>query len=171
MIGRLINDIMKPDTASIQISCGWCTPIREKIGTVLKPYGVQYTVEGSMLHRNGIGPYGEPTHFTATVRTSRKSVEWTEYLLLRSNKFELVSRPHNAKNRAWAVKHQGQMPTPWAQMNGTGKPWRDADCHHKYDPKTGKITEEKPKGKSGKHKSAPQQQVDRGLHRQRRRKR
>ena len=133
MIKDWLEDLAKPGTETIKVAVGYCTPARVKITGVLKPYHIKVHCIDQKLHHDADG---FATHYTATIRVNSKAAAWAEYVLLRSGKFELLSRPKNRKNAEWAAQYGGRMPTPWDVLSGRAKPWLDPECTH--DPKTGK---------------------------------
>lgn len=89
----------------IVVAKGFCTPARDAITATLAPYGVRHTVQ----------PYPDPLQNVATVIVSDRAAAWAEYLLLRSGRFVLRSKPIDRRNLKWAIKWQGAMPQPWVE--------------------------------------------------------
>ena len=110
----------------IIIAGPYCTPLRNQILTGLRTFGVTsaritdaYVLfpdgtpapEGS----TGTGKNGDwPTRQIYHIRVRAKAAAWAEYLLLRTGKYELLSRPLESRNERWAAKWGGAMPQPWA---------------------------------------------------------
>ena len=117
---RFFDNMSHPGTTEIAVAKAWCTPARDVILTALQPYGVVIHAVGETLLPNT----ETPRWIEAYVRVNANAAEWAEYLLLRSSKFRLISKPLNRKNREWARRHNGVMPTPW----DTGEPWAESGC-------------------------------------------
>lgn len=102
----------------IIVAAGVCTPARNHVKTALDPYGVKYSIGADIM----IGADGnialamtDAYHAEVDVYVSDRAAAWAEYLLLRSGKLQLVSRPLDARNRGWAEKWAGRMPSPWVE--------------------------------------------------------
>jgi hypothetical protein len=112
---------------TIDVAWGLCAPMRpEHVLTMVQPYGVK--VLGIEMYKND---YGSGAKLTVT----DSAAKWVEYLLCRSGKFSLISKPLEPRNIQWAEKWQtvpiqrgcnahkmegavtgtmGRMPTTWA---------------------------------------------------------
>lgn len=126
MIGRnmfdfltdLFSDSDKPKKETIVIAKPYCTPARDVVTKIFDQYGVRLL--GFSEKVNCID--GFPYFTQAKVTVSSKQAIWAEYLLLRSQKFMLMSKPKNKRNFEWATKHK-QMPDSW-----NGKPLIEVGC-------------------------------------------
>lgn len=102
-----------------------CTPTRVHVKTALAPYGVAFRIDGEYLGdyrgawvRDSAGAY----LMVAGVLVSDRAAKWAEYLMLRSGKLQLVSRPLDRRNLKWALKWNGAMPRPWVEAGCTWSP-------------------------------------------------
>ena len=105
-------------TTRIVVAAGLCTPARVLVDRALAPYGVRYEATTSWME-TGDGQITTQTDQAAidlcAVLVSNQAARWAEYLLLRTGKLRLVSRPIDARNERWALRHRGNMPQPWVQ--------------------------------------------------------
>lgn len=105
-------------TETILVAKPYCTPARETITGIFNQYGVKLLgLKEKLTYIEDI-----PGLIEATVTVSSKQAVWAEYLLLRSHKFMLMSKPKNARNLEWASKHN-VMPESW-----NGKPLIEKNC-------------------------------------------
>ena len=109
--------------AKIIVSQGMCSPIRPQVMTALKPYGFnplhveayaqsddgQRAKDGAVLIGND-----RPLCNVAEITVSDAAARWCEYVLLRSHKFQLMSRPLDTRNETWAAKWN-TLPRAWTQ--------------------------------------------------------
>ncbi len=104
-------------TKTISVAKGLCSPARGAITGTLKPYGVKVL---------RISEYKDPTldgyMHCADVTVNDKAAAWAEYLLLRSGRFQLLSKPINPDNEKWALKWNKKMPRPWIEKGCDAKP-------------------------------------------------
>lgn len=95
---------------TITVAKGLCSPARDAITRTLRPYGVKI--------RN-ISEYKDPAldgyMHCADVTVNDAAAAWTEYLLLRSGRFQLLSKPIDPRNEAWALKWDKKMPQQWVE--------------------------------------------------------
>lgn len=117
-----INNIRFPGTREIIITKGWCIPARGPVLTALNPYGVDVVDVSEEIISDWSG---NALYIEARIRVREPQAAWAEYLLLRSGKFILISAPINRRNREWARRHNGVMPTPWS-LNA--QPWIESGC-------------------------------------------
>lgn len=83
---------------TINVAWGLCAPMRpQHVLPLLEPYHVR--IERLEMYR-------ESTHTGALVTVSDAAAKWTEYLLCRSGKFSLLSKPLEPRNIQWAEKWQ-----------------------------------------------------------------
>lgn len=116
------DGILHPGTKKIVVSKGWCTPARDTVLTAMKNYGVKVLdYEEEVIEWPGVGP----VRIDARVRVKDEQAVWAEYLLLRTGKLRLRSKPLNQRNREWAERHGGQMPPAWEIAAGR---WREKGC-------------------------------------------
>ena len=54
-----------------------------------------------------------PMAWEATFYVSKDQASWAEYLLERTQRVVVVSGGVDRRNRTWADRHDGVMPTPW----------------------------------------------------------
>ena len=106
----------------IIVAAPYCTPQRNAILTLLHGYGVTSArvVDAYCIYPDGArGPESGlgrdiPLRLIYHVRVRPQAATWAEYLLLRSQRFELLSRALDARNAQWAARWDGQLPKPWA---------------------------------------------------------
>lgn len=106
---------------TILVATPMCTPIRGMVLTALEPYGLAclhvkaYAESEAGTGRDGAGVVkGKPVlRNVAEVTVKEGAAKWAEYLLLRTGKFALVSKPLDPRNERWAAKWGGKMPVPW----------------------------------------------------------
>jgi hypothetical protein len=106
----------------IIVAAPYCTPQRNAILSLLGSYGVTsarvidaYCIypDGARGPESGLGR-DIPLRLIYHVRVRAQAATWAEYLLLRSQQFELLSRALDARNAQWAARWHGQLPKPWA---------------------------------------------------------
>lgn len=117
---KWLNELLdiQPSTETIIVAKPVCTPARGIIESIFEKYGVKlHGYKEKIEYINGI-----PGLIEATIRVSSKQAVWAEYLLLRSQKFMLWSKPLHPKNLEWATKHK-VMPESW-----NGKPLIEVGC-------------------------------------------
>jgi len=132
--GAGAETLFRPDTETIAVATAICTATRTKITGVLSPYHVRHEISHEYIVRDT--STGFPLYGVATIRVKRGKVAiWAEYLLLRSGKFIVTSRPKHPKNAAWAKKHDGLLPTPW-DARSEKSAMVEKKCKH--DPETGR---------------------------------
>lgn len=94
---------------TIIVAKALCTPARDAVTRTLQPYGVLHTIEH----------YPDETLSKAmqavAVTVNDQAAAWTEYLLLRSKQFRLLSTPLDSRNKQWAGQWNGKMPQPWVE--------------------------------------------------------
>ncbi len=102
----------------IVVAKALCTPARDAVTGVLKPYGVRFSIRSysrgpgdEELADNALDAYVS----VAEVTVSDAAAAWAEYLLRRSNQFILLSKPIDKRNIQWAAKWNGEMPGPWVE--------------------------------------------------------
>lgn len=108
-------------TQRIIVAAGLCTPARNHVRTALEPYGVQFkatsyweTLDGKLATKAD-----DAAIDICEVIVPDAQARWAEYLLLRSGKLQLASRPIDPRNAQWALRHRGNMPRPWVQAGCT----------------------------------------------------
>lgn len=94
----------------VVVAVAWCTPGRQQVQTMLRPYGFSATVHGETLVKT---LDGSPAYFRVAVDFTPQAAKWGEYVLLRSGAL-LLSRPLDRRNEGWALRHDGP-PRPWHQ--------------------------------------------------------
>lgn len=122
---RWVDGLFNPGTELIRVAKPWCTPARPVALSALQPYHVAILSFDERIVRD---LDGNNLFIEASIRVKREQAEWAEYLLLRTNRFQLVSRPINPKNKRWAARYAGRMPTPWDIATGRAQPWREPGC-------------------------------------------
>lgn len=94
---------------TIIVAKALCTPARDAVTRTLQPYGVLHTIEH----------YPDATLSKAmqavAVTVNDQAAAWTEYLLLRSKQFRLLSDPIDSRNKSWSAQWNGKMPQPWVE--------------------------------------------------------
>lgn len=115
----LLQDIrVKKQIETIIVAKPYCSPARPIVEEIFKTYGVKL-----LGYRDRLEYIGSiPSIHKARITVSSKQAVWAEYLLLRSNKFMLMSKPKNKRNLEWAKKHSA-MPESW-----NGKPLIERNC-------------------------------------------
>lgn len=105
-------------TTKIVVAAAMCTPTRTHVKTALQPYGVKFRIGGEYLGdyagqwvKDGDGAY----LMVAEVEVNDQAAKWAEYLMLRSGKLQLVSKPLDRRNLKWALQWGGAMPRPWVE--------------------------------------------------------
>jgi hypothetical protein len=101
-----------------------CAPIRQTITNVLAPYGIKdltinswaQTASGARTEDGAwlLGQSDWVTSNQAYVWGNQQAIRWIEYLLLRSGRFQLLSKAKDARNESWALRNGNVMPKPWA---------------------------------------------------------
>lgn len=101
-----------------------CAPIRHVITSIIEPYGFKDVridswaqTQGGQRLKDGawlLGANDWVVSNLAYVWGNQQAIRWLEYLLLRSGKFMLLSKPKDARNESWAVQYGNVMPKPWA---------------------------------------------------------
>lgn len=112
----------KPKKETIVVAKPVCTPARQDIEQIFSQYGVKLLSYKETTKNVEFNYKMVPGLYIATVEVSAKQAVWAEYLLLRSQKFMLWSKPKNERNLEWATKHK-QMPPSW-----NGKPLIEVGC-------------------------------------------
>lgn len=117
----------------IVVAAGLCTPARVHVRTALEPYGVQHRIVSYLETLDGklADKAADAAVDICEVFVPARQARWAEYLLLRSGKLQLASRPIDPHNAQWALRHRGNMPRPWVQAGCTwppakkkrGQPW------------------------------------------------
>ena len=109
--------------AKIIVAQGMCAPIRPQVLTALQPYGFKplhvesyAQAEDGRRARDGALVIGNdrPQCNVAEITVSDAAARWCEYVLLRSHKFQLMSRPLDTRNETWAAKWN-TLPRAWTQ--------------------------------------------------------
>ncbi len=114
---------------TIIVAAGLCTPARVHVRKALDPYGVQYRIVANYWLAADGGRTRRVDEFVADlceVRVSDRAARWAEYLILRSGHTQLLSKPIDPRNEAWAMRWRGQMPGSWVQPGCTTKPYRQS---------------------------------------------
>jgi hypothetical protein len=111
-------------TRTIVVAQGMCSPIRNQVLTLLNPYGVvihgldTYSISSRGRGADG-ATYAKGQYVQANVAeltVSDQAAKWVEYLICRSKKFRLMTKPLDARNQIWAEKWD-TLPKKW-QQNG-----------------------------------------------------
>lgn len=112
----------KPSTETIVVAKPLCQPSRPLIQDIFKTYGVKLIDYHEKFEQ--VKHDGELINalILSYCKVSSKQAVWAEYLLLRSHKFMLWSKPKNEKNLEWANRHN-VMPSAW-----NGKPLIEKGC-------------------------------------------
>lgn len=108
---------------TIIVANGMCAAIRPQVLTALKPYGFNplhvesyAQTEDGRRAEDGATLIGNdrPLCNVAEVTVSSAAARWCEYVLLRSKRFSLMSRPLDERNEVWAAKWN-TLPRAWSQ--------------------------------------------------------
>lgn len=105
-------------TTKIVVAAPMCTPARTHVRNALQPYGVKHSIAGEYLGSyNGqfVQGLNDAYLMVAEVWVNDQAAKWAEYLLLRSGKLQLVSKPLDKRNLKWALQWGGAMPRPWVE--------------------------------------------------------
>lgn len=106
------------ESKTIVLAKPYCIPARGIVKSICQQYGVKILGFTEQLH------YFDdiPGLYISRLKVKATQAEWTEYLLLRSQKFMLFSKPLNKRNLEWASRHK-LMPLSW-----NGKPLIEVGC-------------------------------------------
>lgn len=115
---------------TITVAKGLCAPARDQITGLLAPYGVvihgleDYVIDAHGRRLTGlslfdVGPKSGAAALACAVTVNAQAAAWVEYLLLRSQRYKLISRPIDPNNRRWAMAHGGRMPQAWVDPGCT----------------------------------------------------
>lgn len=115
-------DLPESVTKTIVVAKPICTPARDEIIQIFKHYGVKVHDLKQIIEMIEFEGKTIPGLYKASVTVTSKQAEWAEYLLLRSHKFMLWSKPLNKRNLEWASRHK-LMPPSW-----NGKPLIERNC-------------------------------------------
>lgn len=124
-IGRRWRDRQYPGTTEINVVKGYCTPARMHITAIAEQYHIEIIDQAE----TPMGPPEAPSHVDAYVRVKDNQAGWMEYLLLRSQIFDVTSPLVNPRNAEWAGQHRGKMPTAWDTLKG--ERWIEKGCTSK----------------------------------------
>jgi hypothetical protein len=114
-----------------------CAPIRGRVLTAVAKYGFKpdhlqinsYSIDAHRIRGWDGATFsiagGVIVRNIAEIECPDKRAKWLEYLLLRSGKYELLSKPIDPRNRRWAAKWNGKMPTAWVDKDCKG--WKDVE--------------------------------------------
>ncbi len=119
---NLLKELFGEPGKKIVVTKGLCAPSRNTVTGMFKQYGIKildYEEHIEQILHNG--KY-IPVYYQATIKVRPQQAVWAEYVLLRSKKFLLKSKPLDKRNFAWANKYNGVMPPSW------NKPIIDKGC-------------------------------------------
>lgn len=113
----------------------YCAPSRQIITGALGNHGVRFynfseevltstgtdfarrmKIEAKQRENLKYGPWAAaylPMAWEATFYVSKDQASWAEYLLERTQRLMVVDGRVDKRNRSWADRHDGVMPTPW----------------------------------------------------------
>jgi hypothetical protein len=96
----------------------YCSPARGVILAALQPYAVpvlEFTEGIRMGQLDGMPvPLTQEARFTVPMQQAK----WAEYLIERSGQIAITQGRIDSRNRGWASKYGGEMPTPWYPKKG-----------------------------------------------------
>lgn len=152
-------------THTLTVRKPFCCPAQKIVHDALQPYGVRvlgFSENGVQLNIRDFArmmktelrtfenlKYGPaavmwlPLAIEANVTVAKAQASWAEYLLERTGRLIVVGGRVNEKNRQWADRHNGKMPTPWADDTAQrlraidaqiqvgiaqGQPWIESGC-------------------------------------------
>lgn len=105
-------------TTRIVVAAAMCTPTRTHVKNALQPYGVKFRIAGEYMG-DYAGQWVQDTAgaylMVAEVDVNDQAAKWAEYLMLRSGKMQLISKPLDRRNLQWALQWGGAMPRPWVE--------------------------------------------------------
>lgn len=145
-LSRWLDNLMYPGTVTIQVAKPWCTPARGVILSALQPYHVKILGLSEKIVEDG---EGNKLYIEASIRVQAKQGKWAEYLLLRTARFQLLSKPLYRNNARLAARYAGKMPTPWDRMTGRAEPWQEPGCKGKANCRATKAAQAKRNNRSG----------------------
>ncbi len=109
---------------TLKFTTSACTPARDSLPLMLKPYKIKNLSVKSSNETDGEGAFWQDVEVTV----NKQAAGWVEYLILSSKKYTPNGKLFNEKNAVYAARRT-DMP----------KAWIDSDCS--------KANDFKPKGK------------------------
>lgn len=104
-----------PERVTLKFTAAYCTPARNYLPDILKPYKVQNVVVRDKLCSDSEGNKWQDVE----VDVNRQAAAWAEYLLLRSKKLVPNGNLFEDKNREWAARRE-DMPKAWTDNTCEG---------------------------------------------------
>lgn len=133
-LSRLAREINGDATTTIRVAKGWCSPSRSAISGAFKPLHIWFDAPAYDTNAKVDPVTGIPAYQWADIVVKKKQAAWAEYVILSIKTpqgapvFQILSKPQNPKNAAWATKRKG-IPMPWDLKNGTADvAWIEHDC-------------------------------------------
>ena len=119
--------LQHPGASRIVVAAPMCGPIRNAVLSTFKPYQLKPLDVVGTIEKNVFTE--DDLYQVASVLVKPEQANWAEYLLMRSGRFRLLSRPVNPGNMKAYEKHKGKMPRPWVDT----EPWIEKGCKKKGD--------------------------------------
>jgi hypothetical protein len=114
---------------TITLAKAYCTPSRAALTGALKPLHIWFQAP---MFDDVVVEMGVPSYQTAKITVKESQAEWAEYVILSikgargAPVFQVLSKPKNPKNAAWAARRSG-VPMPWNFEAGDVS-WIEHDC-------------------------------------------
>lgn len=131
---RLDKEINGDATTTIRVAKAWCAPARSALTGALTPLHIWFDAPAYDKNAKVDPVTGVPAYQYADIVVKRKQAAWAEYVILSIKTpqgapvFQVLSKPQNAKNAAWAARRRG-VPTPWDLKSGKADvAWIEHDC-------------------------------------------
>ena len=99
-------------THTFVVQKAYCTPARDLIYTAFEPRGVDILDYSETVRTSNRLPVAQEAR--VTVRKSQAN--WAEYLMERTQRLAIVAGGVDPRNRTWAAKYGGELPTPWIEQ-------------------------------------------------------
>lgn len=123
-LNRIAKELNGESTTTIRVAKAWCSPSRSALTGALTPLHIWFDAPAMDNHANVDPHTGIPAYQWADIVVKQKQAAWAEYVILSIKTpqgapvFQVLSRPQNPKNAAWAARRHG-VPTPWDLKRGT----------------------------------------------------
>lgn len=133
-LSRIAKELNGDATTTIRVAKAWCSPSRSALTGALTPLHIWFDAPAYDKYAKVDPATGAPAYQWADIVVKRKQAAWAEYVILSIKTpqgapvFQILSRPQNPKNAAWAARRRG-VPTPWDLQRGTADvAWIEHDC-------------------------------------------
>ena len=105
-------------TTKIVVAAAMCTPTRTHVRNALQPYGVKFGIGAEYwgdVAGQAVIRASDAYLQVCEVLVNDQAAVWAEYLMVRSGKLQLISKPLDRRNLRWALQWGGAMPRPWVE--------------------------------------------------------